>query len=208
MSQVEVKALFPVPLMKVDGLVDRETVSVLRSHFERAARETNVKTGLLSHTAVQNPDDAGSLSGIAETVRPHLVEFGELLFGEELPWQIKEMWINRLEPGGFQAVHAHANSFISGVIYLTESHPSTRTTFYRGMGGREFAFANEHGGTRTGPFNAPKWAMPRPRAGDMVLFPSYLLHEVPKNEGAARMTAAFNAVPARLKSWSYELNFA
>jgi uncharacterized protein (TIGR02466 family) len=136
-----------------------------------------------------------------------LVHFGSLLFGEDLAWHIKEMWINRLEAGGFQTVHSHANSFISGVIYLTESDPSARTTFYRSMGGRDFAFANEHKGARMGPFNAPKWAVPATMPGDMVLFPSYLLHEVPKNQGEARMTVAFNAVPDRLRSWDYELAF-
>lgn len=207
MCQVEIKKLFPVPFMKVERLVDEETVAALKAHYATAARQANAKTDLLSHTAVLNPDDAESFSGLSEIIRPHLVQFGSLLFGEELSWHIKEMWINRMEPGGSQSVHSHANSFISGVIYLTVSHPSARTVFYRGMGGRDFAFANEHGGTRTGPFNAPKWAVPRTREGDMVLFPSYLLHEVPPNQGDVRMTVALNAVPDRLRSWDYELVF-
>ncbi len=207
MSEVEVSGLFPVPFMRVSDLIDGDVVDALKQRFESGATETNVKTDLLSHSTVLNPDASDSFSGLSDIIRPHLVEFGGLLFGEELDWLIKEMWINRLEPGGFQTVHSHANSFISGVIYLTRSHPSARTTFYRGMGGREFAFANEHKGVRMGPFNAPKWAVPETGPGDMVLFPSFMLHEVPKNEGAVRMTVAFNAIPKRLKSWDYELNF-
>lgn len=207
MGEVEVSGLFPVPFMRVSDLIDGADVDALKRRFESGVTETNSKTDLLSHSTVLNPDSSDSFSGLSDTIRPHLVEFGRLLFGEELDWLIKEMWINRLEPGGFQTVHSHANSFISGVIYLTGSHPSARTTFYRGMGGREFAFANDHKGVRMGPFNAPKWAVPETDPGDMVLFPSFMLHEVPKNEGEVRMTVAFNAIPKRLKSWDYELTF-
>lgn len=207
MSDVQVSGLFPVPFMRVSDLIDADTVGALKGQFDEGTSEANSKTDLLSHSTVLNPDSSESFSGLSEIIRPHLAEFGGLLFGEELDWLIKEMWINRLEPGGFQTVHSHANSFISGVIYLTPSHPSARTTFYRGMGGREFAFANEHKGVRMGPFNAPKWSVPETDPGDMVLFPSFMLHEVPRNDGDVRMTVAFNAIPRRLKSWDYELSF-
>ena len=42
----------------------------------------------------------------------------------------------------------------------------------------------------------------------MVLFPSYLLHEVPRNQGAQRITMAFNAIPDRLDSWGYSIGLS
>ena len=39
----------------------------------------------------------------------------------------------------------------------------------------------------------------------MILFPSYLLHEVPRNQGDQRITLAFNAIPDRLDSWGYTI---
>ena len=47
------------------------------------------------------------------------------MFGERLGWSLKEMWVNVLDTGGRQAMHNHANSFISGVVYLTP-HASGR----------------------------------------------------------------------------------
>jgi uncharacterized protein (TIGR02466 family) len=208
MSEVELSGLFPVPFMRVQGQLDDEWVASLLESFDDSDNERNVHDRLLSHTSVLDPESDPVFSEISALVRPRLVQFGALMFGEDLDWFVKEMWMNRLEHGGQQSIHSHANSFISGVIYLTRSHPSARTVFYRGMGGRDFAFANEHHGTRTGPFNAPKWAVPEPAPGDMVLFPSYLLHEVPRNEGETRVTVAFNAVPRRLRSWDYELRFS
>lgn len=208
MSDVEISGLFPVPFMRVHGQLDDKRVAALLDAFDDDHSERNVRTSLLSHSAVQDPESDPVFSEISALVRPRLVQFGALMFGEDLDWFVKEMWMNRLRTGGQQSVHSHANSFISGVIYLTGSDPSARTTFYRNMGGRDFAFANEHPDTRPGPFNAPKWSVPETAPGDMVLFPSYLLHEVPTNDGPDRYSLAFNAVPRRLKSWGYELNFS
>jgi hypothetical protein len=47
-----------------------------------------------------------------------------------------------------------------------------------------------------------------PRPGDLILFPSYLLHEVPLNHGGERVTLAFNAIPHRLDAWGYGVSFA
>ena len=208
MSKVDVSGLFPVPLMRVSGLLPPSAVADLLAQADADLTETNAKSALLSHSTVLNPMSSKQFRDISETAMPRIVDFGSLLFGENLEWSIKEMWLNRLEHGGHQSVHSHANSFISGVVYLTRSHPSARTVFFKSMGGRDFAFANEHADARMGPFNAPKWAVPETRPGDMVLFPSYLLHEVPKNEGGTRVTLAFNAFPKRLRSWDYELRFA
>ena len=91
---------------------------------------------------------------LVERLGPHVQAFGELLLGEALRWLVKEIWVNVLQPGGQQAVHNHANSFVSGVVYLTPSDDSARTVFLRGMGGSEFALRNTHRGTRVGAFNA------------------------------------------------------
>jgi hypothetical protein len=41
-----------------------------------------------------------------------------------------------------------------------------------------------------------------------VLFPSYLYHEVPRNQGEQRITVSFNAIPDSLDCWGYRINFA
>jgi hypothetical protein len=41
----------------------------------------------------------------------------------------------------------------------------------------------------------------------MVLFPSYLMHAVPPNQGARRITLSFNAIPSQLDSWGYVVRF-
>ena len=54
------------------------------------------------------------------------------------------MWVNVLDTGGRQAMHNHANSFVSGVVYLTPTHPGSQTVFMKSPGGTDFMFKNDH----------------------------------------------------------------
>jgi uncharacterized protein (TIGR02466 family) len=118
------------------------------------------------------------------------------------------MWVNVLETGGHQAMHNHANSFISGVVYLTPTHAGSQTVFMKSPGGTDFMFRNDHQGTTPNEFCADKWISPTPEPGDMMLFPSYVLHAVPPNQGERRISLAFNAIPLRLDSWGYVVRFS
>ena len=204
----EVVGLFPTPFLIVDKLLDDNLVASCRDDALQAGKASNAQTGLLSHTEPVNPQTKPAYAQIARLIAPKLADFGALLFGERLAWTIKEMWVNVLETGGYQAIHTHANSFISGVIYVTPSHPSARTMFHKSIGGTNFIFRHASRTAQMGPFNADKWMMPEVGAGAMVLFPSYLLHEVPVNKGERRVTIAFNAIPKALESWGYRINFS
>jgi len=204
----EVIGLFPTPFMRLPGAVGRDLVTGLVEHFSAMADRANNSSPSLSHTAMLRPSDSPLLVKVAELITPQLADFGVLLFGERLGWSVKEMWVNVLDTGGRQATHNHANSFISGVVYLTPTHPEARTVFMKSAGGTDFAFKNDHAGSIMGPYNADKWISPAPQPGDLVLFPSYLMHAVPPNPGERRITMSFNAIPTRLDSWGYTIAFS
>jgi hypothetical protein len=204
----EVIGIFPTPVMRAPGALPAQLVDGLARHFSGMARQDNNASANLSHTQMLRPSDSGLLVEAAALITPKLVDFGAQLFGERMGWSIKEMWVNVLDTGGRQAMHNHANSFISGVVYLTPTHESSRTVFMKSPGGTDFSFKNDHAGIVTGPFNAEKWISPKPQPGDLVLFPSYLMHAVPPNEGDRRITMAFNAIPVRLDSWGYAVQFS
>ncbi|QHI99727.1 hypothetical protein GT347_18140 [Xylophilus rhododendri] len=209
MAEREVFSLFPTPVMRVAQAISPEQVQALREGLMDQAALANHLSGELQHTRILGADDHPELlQDLARRVGPHVVEMGRLLFGEQLRWGIKEMWLNAMSTGGRQAVHNHANCFVSGVLYLSDCDASANTVFMRNLGGRDFVFANTHGGAEVGPFNADKWIGPQPEAGDLVLFPSYLQHEVPLNRGGPRVTLAFNAIPERLDAWGYAISFS
>ena len=199
----EVIGLFPIPFLRAPAALSRGLVDALVDHFSTLAVRDNNSSGQLSHTEMLKPGDSPLLVEAARLITPKVAEFGLLLFGERMGWSLKEMWVNVLDNGGRQAMHNHANSFASGVVYLTPTHPASQTVFMKSPGGTDFIFRNDHAAMTPGPFNADKWVSPAPEAGDLVLFPSYLMHAVPPNPGARRITLSFNAIPARLDSWGY-----
>jgi hypothetical protein len=194
--------------MRVPGALRPELVSGLVAHFSARAAQENNSSANLAHTAMLKPSDSPLLVEAATAITPLLGDFGAVMFGERLGWSLKEMWVNVLDTGGRQAMHNHANSFISGVAYLTQTHPEARTVFMRPLGGSDFSFKNDHAGVHTGPYNADKWISMPPEPGDVVLFPSYLLHAVPTNPGERRISLAFNAIPTHLDSWGYKISFS
>lgn len=203
----EIIGLFPTPFMRVPAALKPGLVKGLIEHFSSLANTDNNTSPKLSHTEMLQPGDSPLLVETASVLTPKLVEFGTLLFGEQIGWSIKEMWVNLLDTGGRQAMHNHANSFVSGVIYLTPTHPDAQTVFMKSPGGSDFAFKNDHARVAPGPYSADKWVSPEPEPGDLVLFPSYLMHAVPPNPGPRRITMAFNAIPSRLDSWGYKITF-
>ncbi len=203
----EVLGLFPTPFLRVKSALGAALVRGLVEHFVAHAVQENNSSGSLSHTELLKPGDSPLFIETAKLITPKLVDFGALMFGERLGWSLKEMWVNVLDTGGRQAMHNHANSFISGVVYLTPTHPDSQTVFMKSPGGHDFAFRNDHARTAPGRYSADKWVSPAPTPGDMVLFPSYLMHAVPPNPGARRISLAFNAIPTRLDSWGYTIAF-
>ena len=199
----EVFGLFPTPFLRAPGTLGARLVDGLVQHFSASALEANKASDNLSHTAMLRPDDSPLLVEAATLITPKIVDMGALMFGERLDWAIKEMWVNVLDTGGAQTMHNHANSFISGVVYLTTTHPDSQTVFMKSAGGTEFVFKHEHADVTSTPFNADRWVSPAPSPGDMVLFPSYVLHAVPPNPGGRRITLSFNAIPGGLNSWGY-----
>jgi len=204
----EIIPLFPIPLLRAPAVLPPSLVDGLVRHFSSLAVESNKSSDNLVHTKVLRPSDSPLFVEVAQLITPGIVEFGTVLFGETMGWSMKEMWVNVLSHGGKQAMHNHANSFISGVVYLTPTHPSAQTVFIKSPGGSDFQFRNDHSGVALNEFNADKWISPAPNPGDMILFPSYLMHAVPPNQGETRISLAFNAIPARFDSWGYVVKFS
>ena len=204
----EIIGLFPTPLMRASAVLGRPLVHGLIEHFASQATRDNNTSPKLTHTEMLRPGDSPLFVEAAALITPKLTDFGAQLFGERMGWALKEMWVNVLETGGHQAMHNHANSFISGVVYLTPTHPGSQTVFMKSPGGTDFMFRNDHKGMTPNEFCADKWISPPPQPGDMVLFPSYVMHAVPPNQGERRISLAFNAIPLRLDSWGYVVRFS
>src|SRR2546421_12381364 len=140
----EVFGLFPTPFLRAQGTLSARLVHGLVQHFSALALSGNKASKNLSHTVMLRPGDSPLLVEAATLITPKIVDMGALMFGERLGWSIKEMWVNVLDTGGLQSMHNHANSFVSGVVYLTRTHPGSQTVFMKSSGSTEFVFKHEH----------------------------------------------------------------
>ena len=100
-------------------------------------------------------------------------------------------WMNTNPPGGFNAPHTHPGAHWSGVYYVAQ--PDVET----GSSGK-IEFLNPRTDLpnwrllQAPAFNAKKAIRPMP--GELILFPSYLVHWVYPNETLQeRVSIAFNA---------------
>jgi len=100
-------------------------------------------------------------------------------------------WMNANPPGGFNAPHTHPGAHWSGVYYVAQPEVETGSS-----GKIEFLDPRTDLPNwrllQAPAFNAKKAIRPMP--GEMILFPSYLVHWVYPNETSQeRVSIAFNA---------------
>ena len=102
-----------------------------------------------------------------------------------------EGWMNINPKGGFNAPHTHPDCHWSGVYYVAQPRPSTRSA-----GMIEFIDPrrelNEYKALRIKAYQGRRALLGQP--GELYLFPSYLLHMVyPNDSEEERVSIAFNA---------------
>jgi len=201
---MELSLLFPTPVLTERNFLSEDSVNSIIELSEKQIFNSNSQCNTASHTSEFDLFNVVEGAELAKS----LTKLGKLLFSEELEWKISSAWINKLDKGGFQKLHNHANSIISGIIYLTDIPESTATKFWRVPDGSNFNFRNEHSGSKSNMVSSDFWSQDNLKAGDMIIFPSYVYHEVPENMNEARYSIAFNAIPNKLKFQSYEINFS
>jgi uncharacterized protein (TIGR02466 family) len=132
--------------------------------------------------------------------------FGELLkalnahvaaFAKEVEFDLKgrklaldSLWINILPPGGVHTSHIHPHSVVSGTYYVTIPDGASALKLEDPRLG--FMMAAPPRKAKAKPENR-QFAYIRPNAGTVLLWESWLRHEVPVNEAESeRISVSFN----------------
>jgi hypothetical protein len=119
-------------------------------------------------------------------------EVGQIHF-PNLNFEICDSWIVRALLGNKSESHAHINSFISGLFYLTEHKNSSTVFSYDDIFAQPYENLKNVNDTA---FRIPKTFTSSPKKGKLLLWPSYLTHRVATHtEKNIRYTLAFNSYP-------------
>lgn len=107
----------------------------------------------------------------------------------EVSLRITQSWFNYSKQNQYHHRHAHPNSFVSGVFYLS-TNPDDRIYFYRSVW-QQIKFSPENWNL----YNSDSW-WHEANTGRLILFPSSLEHDVPPVQGEnVRISLSFNTFP-------------
>jgi uncharacterized protein (TIGR02466 family) len=106
------------------------------------------------------------------------------------PLTLDSIWINVLEPGGVHTSHIHPRSVVSGTFYVTVPKGSSALKLEDPRSGLMMMAPPRKPRAREG--NRP-FVYLEPKAGDVILWESWLRHEVPVNRASGpRISISFN----------------
>jgi uncharacterized protein (TIGR02466 family) len=185
----EVDELFPTPLWVID-LPAEEIVAFnarLKAEIESiVAPRPKVPTG----SNWQTPQDLHTRPAFADfTVLVEKVarSIAQYLQVEQFPLMITGCWANINPPGTYHPTHNHPNNYLSGVYYVAVPDTGSHLLF---QDPRPVTIMPQFGKHNRVTGNA---AIAQTKPGRMVIFPSWLRHHVPTNEGTTeRISIAFN----------------
>lgn len=129
---------------------------------------------------------------LEDALEPHVATFVKLLDldlgGRKLG--LDSLWVNVLAPGGHHAAHIHPQSIVSGTYYVSLPHGAAGLKFEDPR--LPLMMAAPPRKARASPQNRSFVEM-HPKPGDVLLWESYLRHEVPVNNGKSdRISVSFN----------------
>ena len=187
----EVQELFPTPLWIVDLVTEAALPfnAGLKAEIERLIAP---RPPIPVSSNWQTPQDLHKRPAFAEFVK--LIETAargvtRFLQVDLHPLAITGCWANVNPPGAFHPMHHHPNNYLSGVYYVAIPDAGSQIVFQD-------------------PRTQASMIMPRPRqytrltanganaqckSGRLVIFPAWLKHTVPANEGKSdRISISFN----------------
>lgn len=186
LSKMQIQNLFPTAVGMFDlnrKFTNKELAFVKKQETVPNEGNSTSRNNYILRNSVMTPLREWMEDCIAEyfkaTVNPK----------DDVHLRITQSWLNYSETGQFHHKHAHPNSLVSGVFYIS-TNPDDRIYFYQ-SGWKQFKFAPVDWNI----YNSDSWWF-EAITGQLILFPSSLEHNVPTVQGEnVRISLSFNTFP-------------
>lgn len=189
--EYSITPLFSIPLFSTElkNITKEELEYVKNTEYKRFPVDNgygSVSKFLLNEKPIQSLKDK-----IDEIVKTYL--YGILHVNKEHKFEMTESWSVKHIKGDESGSHRHANSMLSGVLYLQTDENSGDIWFHKDPNTTTiFTPTVDVTFTETNLFNSQIWAV-RPKSNTLILFPSTLFHSVmPSKSETDRYVVAFN----------------
>jgi uncharacterized protein (TIGR02466 family) len=195
----KITPMFPTPVYRAElhdsvplnAALETETLD-LCLHDEAGIKwcREHGYAGYTSYGSISNLADANkAFARLARVIQPHAAAFAKYLDWDlrGLKPRIDTLWVNLLPEGGSHTSHIHTNSVLSGTYYVNAPKGSSPIVFEDPRHTRMMAAPQKKSGS--------PYISVTPRAGTLLLWESWLRHEVPVNRSASeRISVSFNVV--------------
>jgi uncharacterized protein (TIGR02466 family) len=189
---MEVIPLFPTAVgkSKISNKGLKELQELQKTMYDWKTNVGNV--GTVDGYVLDNPKFSSIKAELEKELNRYLQEvYVPYKDKDPLYLYITQSWINITEPNKFHHKHMHPNSILSGVLYLdVDTRDSIK--FHRYKEELPIDFDRDTYNS----FNSSYWIISELKAGDLLVFPSTLEHDVPPREGEHprdRISLAFNS---------------
>jgi uncharacterized protein (TIGR02466 family) len=174
---------------------DLETACLSIARDDRAGQAWCREHAYAGYTSYASLNDltvrAPAFDDLEHRLRPHIARFAKALhfdLGKKL--KLDSIWINVLKPGGTHSGHIHPSSVISGTYYVTVPKGASALKLEDPRLGLMMAAPRRK---ETAPRDAQPFVAIAPKPGTLILFESWLRHEVPANTAReSRISVSFN----------------
>ncbi|MEM9599520.1 MAG: tetratricopeptide repeat protein [Pseudomonadota bacterium] len=165
--------------------------------FEAAPLDQTLRQGTQTApnlTFIDHPAIRGFFEAIDPAIREYLDQIGydphhALLRRNSGGYHVRTAWSVRLGGGGFHVNHIHPEGWISSAYYVDVPEGEGKEGWIK--------FGEPSAPLNTALDQGPEYDL-QPKAGRLVLFPSYLWHGTyPIKDGKTRMTLPIDILPAR-----------
>jgi uncharacterized protein (TIGR02466 family) len=180
-------SIFPTPIMRTNIGRKFSDIELRFVDTQWASAQPNLTNFRSRDTQVL---EASEMHGLKAAVIEHINLFARKVISPhpKHAFYITQSWFAFTQPGQSHFRHRHANSLISGTLYIYAKKEVDGICFYRDTPA-QILVSDEH----CNPYNARMHRV-NVDVGDLILFPSTLLHEVePTTGGHIRVSLAFNA---------------
>ena len=195
-----VRSLFATRLYEAElgdpALIDElahsiRTLAIDDNAGRRWSRD-NLYRGYTSYASLDDlPRRDPAFADLARLLSKHAATFAaDLAFDRARKPRLDSLWVNLLKPGGHHSSHLHPLSILSGTLYVDVPDNSGGIRFEDPRSGLMMAAPPRRADA---PSDLQPFATITPRAGMVLLWESWLRHEVlPGTAKADRLSISFN----------------
>jgi uncharacterized protein (TIGR02466 family) len=204
MAMVHLQKLFPTLLYRAELArsdmlnAELEVAAFSLAHDDIAGQRWCAKHGYPGYTSYGSLNDLGSrlpsFQKLERALDKHAAEFAK-----ELHWDLRggkpvcdTLWVNVMPEGGHHTGHIHTNSVISGTYYVKVPKGAGPIVYEDPRLAMMMAVPPRKGSI---PRDMKTHVSETPEAGTVLLWESWLRHEVPLNRAEGdRISISFNYV--------------